>query len=271
MDVELGHGAAGGDGAREGAALGDLDRDHGQAEGGEGLAGGGDLRRAGRALVEHQGGRHAGGAHDLDGAADRGQVEHGGPAGDEHRIRGAGDLRGLGAGVGRAVDDQQADAAQVVGSAGAGNTSAARAIGEAYRDQGYEVPGAALAGKAAEGLRKEAGIPARILASLEYGWLRDRDALHPGSVLVIDEPATRLSSAIERHLQLENIKARALQDAGRVGATMGQIQVQLRRVSATLQHVRAATGPAEKALAHVAERLGRAAVHTAISLRPKPL
>lgn len=81
----------------------------------------------------------------------------------------------------------------------------------------------------------------------------------------------QLRSMIERHLQLENARDHAFEAAGRVGATLGQIQEQLTRVSATLQHVRAATGPAEKALAHVAERLGRAAVNTAIALLPKPL
>jgi hypothetical protein len=37
-----------------------------------------------------------------------------------------------------------------------------------------------------------------------------------------------------------------------------------------LQHVRAATGPAEKALERVATQLGRAAVNNAIALLPKP-
>ncbi|HXM71132.1 MAG TPA: AAA family ATPase, partial [Thermoanaerobaculia bacterium] len=79
------------------------------------------------------------------------------------------------------------DLAQVVGRAGAGKTSAARAIAAAYRDQGYDVRGAALAGKAAEGLQLEAGIPSRTLASLEHAWDKGRDLLHGGTVLAIDE------------------------------------------------------------------------------------
>src|SRR6185436_11540380 len=58
---------------------------------------------------------------------------------------------------------------------------------DAYREQGYEVRGAALAGRAAEGLEQEAGIPSRTLASLERGWEAGRDRLHGGTVLVVDE------------------------------------------------------------------------------------
>ena len=66
------------------------------------------------------------------------------------------------------------DLAQIVGRAGAGKTTVARTIADAYREQGYEVRGAALAGKAAEGLEKEAGIPSRTLASLERAWAEGR-------------------------------------------------------------------------------------------------
>jgi hypothetical protein len=60
-------------------------------------------------------------------------------------------------------------------------------IAEAYREQGYEVRGAALAGKAAEVLAREAAIPSRTLASLELAWSEGRDQLYGGSVLMIDE------------------------------------------------------------------------------------
>ena len=69
------------------------------------------------------------------------------------------------------------DLAQIVGRAGAGKTTVARTIAEAYREEGYEVRGAALAGKAAEGLEQEAGIPSRTLASLERAWKEGRDRL----------------------------------------------------------------------------------------------
>jgi ATP-dependent exoDNAse (exonuclease V) alpha subunit len=49
------------------------------------------------------------------------------------------------------------------------------------------VCGAALAGKAAEGLQREAGIPSRTLASLEHAWKDGRNRLPGGAVLVVDE------------------------------------------------------------------------------------
>ena len=62
------------------------------------------------------------------------------------------------------------DLALIVGRAGAGKTRLTRAVVDAYRDAGYRVRGAALAGKAAEGLAAEAGIEARTLASYELAW-----------------------------------------------------------------------------------------------------
>jgi len=79
------------------------------------------------------------------------------------------------------------DLALIVGRAGAGKTTAAATIAEAYREAGYEVRGAALAGKAADTLQQEARIPSRTLASWEYSWERRQDSLHGGTVLVIDE------------------------------------------------------------------------------------
>jgi len=79
------------------------------------------------------------------------------------------------------------DLAQIVGRAGAGKTTVARAIAATYRAAGCTVQGAALAGKAAEGLAQTAGLPSRTLASLEYAWTRGRDALDARSVLLIDE------------------------------------------------------------------------------------
>ncbi len=120
------------------------------------------------------------------------------------RLAGRADLRLDAAGVARTLretaphlsDEQKAavfhattegDLAQIVGRAGAGKTTAARAIADSYRGQGYDVRGAALAGKAAEGLQKEAGIPSRTLASLEWTWSQGRDRLHGGTVLLVDE------------------------------------------------------------------------------------
>lgn len=78
-------------------------------------------------------------------------------------------------------------AAAVVGRAGAGKTTLMKAACEAWECAGYRVLGGALAGKAAEGLEKEAGIASRTLASWELRWKEGRDILDSKSVFVLDE------------------------------------------------------------------------------------
>ncbi|MBA8907955.1 Ti-type conjugative transfer relaxase TraA [Aminobacter ciceronei] len=75
----------------------------------------------------------------------------------------------------------------VVGRAGAGKTTMMKAAREAWELAGYRVIGGTLAGKAAEGLQKEAGIESRTLASWELRWKDGRDALTDKTVMVIDE------------------------------------------------------------------------------------
>lgn len=84
----------------------------------------------------------------------------------------------------------------VVGDAGTGKSFAMAAAREAWEAAGYRVIGAALAGKAAEGLHEGSGIQSRTLASLEHTWKRakangrkvpDAVRLDSRSVLVIDE------------------------------------------------------------------------------------
>ncbi|NTE95103.1 Ti-type conjugative transfer relaxase TraA [Agrobacterium tumefaciens] len=77
--------------------------------------------------------------------------------------------------------------AAVVGRAGAGKTTMMKAVREAWELAGYRVVGGALAGKAAEGLEKEAGIQSRTLASWELRWNRGRDVLDSKTVFVMDE------------------------------------------------------------------------------------
>nr|WP_234902360.1 Ti-type conjugative transfer relaxase TraA [Agrobacterium rubi] len=77
--------------------------------------------------------------------------------------------------------------AAVVGRAGAGKTTMMKAAREAWELAGYRVVGGALAGKAAEGLEKEAGIRSRTLASWELRWKKDRDTLDARTVFVMDE------------------------------------------------------------------------------------
>ncbi|MDX0524818.1 Ti-type conjugative transfer relaxase TraA [Sinorhizobium medicae] len=77
--------------------------------------------------------------------------------------------------------------AAVIGLAGAGKSTMLAAARDAWVRQGYRVHGAALAGKAAEGLEEASGIASRTLASWEYGWQAGRGLLGKGDVLVIDE------------------------------------------------------------------------------------
>ena len=77
--------------------------------------------------------------------------------------------------------------AAVVGRAGAGKTTMMKAARESWEIAGYRVIGGALAGKAAEGLEKEAGIASRTLASWELRWKEGRDLLDDKTVFVLDE------------------------------------------------------------------------------------
>ena len=77
--------------------------------------------------------------------------------------------------------------AAVVGLAGAGKSTMLAAAREAWEAQGFTVHGAALSGKAAEGLEESSGIASRTLASWEHGWANGRQALGPRDILVIDE------------------------------------------------------------------------------------
>ena len=81
--------------------------------------------------------------------------------------------------------------AAVVGFAGAGKSTMLAAAREAWEAEGYAVHGAALSGKAAEGLEESSGIQSRTLASWSRGWDNphsgDRYKLNRGDVFVIDE------------------------------------------------------------------------------------
>ncbi|MGO7688503.1 Ti-type conjugative transfer relaxase TraA [Rhizobium ruizarguesonis] len=80
-----------------------------------------------------------------------------------------------------------AQIAVVIGFAGAGKSTMLAAARQAWEAQGYRVHGAALAGKAAEGLKESSGISSRTLASWEYSWQADRSRLNARDVFVIDE------------------------------------------------------------------------------------
>ena len=77
--------------------------------------------------------------------------------------------------------------AAVVGFAGAGKSTMLAAAREAWEAEGYTVHGAALSGKAAEGLEESSGIQSRTLASWSRGWENDCGQLGRGDVFVVDE------------------------------------------------------------------------------------
>ncbi|MDX0531793.1 Ti-type conjugative transfer relaxase TraA, partial [Sinorhizobium medicae] len=77
--------------------------------------------------------------------------------------------------------------AAVIGRAGAGKTTMMKAAREAWEAAGYRVVGGALAGKAAEGLEKEAGIISRTLSAWELHWSQGRNQLDARTVFILDE------------------------------------------------------------------------------------
>jgi Ti-type conjugative transfer relaxase TraA len=91
--------------------------------------------------------------------------------------------------------------AAVVGFAGAGKSTMLGVARAAWEANGHRVVGGALAGKAAEGLERSAGIPSRTLASWELGWKTERDLLQPGDVFVVDEAGMVASEQLSRVVQ----------------------------------------------------------------------
>jgi Ti-type conjugative transfer relaxase TraA len=91
--------------------------------------------------------------------------------------------------------------AAVIGRAGAGKTTMMKAAREAWEAAGYRVVGAALAGKAAEGLEKEAGIASRTLSAWELRWDQQRDRLDNKTVFVLDEAGMVSSRQMARFVE----------------------------------------------------------------------
>jgi hypothetical protein len=71
---------------------------------------------------------------------------------------------------------------------------------EAWESAGYRVQGAALSGVATENLEGGSGIASRTIASLEHQWVRGRELLTAGDVLVIDEAGMIGTRQMERVL-----------------------------------------------------------------------
>jgi Ti-type conjugative transfer relaxase TraA len=91
--------------------------------------------------------------------------------------------------------------AAVVGLAGAGKSTLLAAARVAWEGEGRRVIGAALAGKAAEGLEDSSGIKSRTLASWELAWAAGRELLQRGDVFVIDEAGMVSSQQMARVLK----------------------------------------------------------------------
>ncbi len=95
--------------------------------------------------------------------------------------------------------------AAVVGYAGAGKSTMLAAARIAWESAGYRVVGAALAGKAAEGLQVSSGIAARTLASWEASWSAVKDKLGPKDVLVVDEAGMIGSRQLARVVEAAHV------------------------------------------------------------------
>ncbi|TBD33837.1 Ti-type conjugative transfer relaxase TraA [Rhizobium ruizarguesonis] len=113
---------------------------------------------------------------------------------------GASPAQGLSAEQRQAIEHVTGPAqiAVVIGFAGAGKSTMLAAARQAWEAQGYRVHGAALAGKAAEGLEQSSGISSRTLASWEYSWQADRSRLNARDVFVIDEGGMVASRQLAR-------------------------------------------------------------------------
>lgn len=87
----------------------------------------------------------------------------------------------------------------VEGMAGTGKSTMMKAAHEAWREAGYEVRGAALAGKAADGLEQGSGIKSQTVHSLLLQLDSGRQKLTPKTILCVDE-AGMLSSRLTARL-----------------------------------------------------------------------
>lgn len=105
--------------------------------------------------------------------------------------------KSLNAQVGVTLSDQQKHAIHhglnnkqltaIVGLAGTGKSTILSVVKTALDKQGYKVHGAALSGKAADGLEQASGIKSRTLASWMRSWDQGSSLLKSNDVLIIDE------------------------------------------------------------------------------------
>lgn len=131
--------------------------------------------------------------------------------------------------------------AAVVGLAGAGKSSLLAAARVAWESDNHRVFGAALAGKAAEGLEDSSGIRSRTLASWELAWENGRDLLDRRDIFVIDEAGMVSSQQMARVL-------RRAEDAGAKLVLVGDaMQLQPIQAGAAFRAISERIGSAELA------------------------
>ena len=131
--------------------------------------------------------------------------------------------------------------AAVVGLAGAGKSTLLAAARVAWEGERHRVFGAALAGKAAEGLEDSSGIKSRTLASWELAWENGRDLLERGNVFVIDEAGMVSSQQMARVLK-------RVEDAGAKAVLVGDaMQLQPIQAGAAFRAISERIGSAELA------------------------
>ena len=111
--------------------------------------------------------------------------------------------------------------AVVSGAAGAGKSTMLEAARDAWERSGRRVIGAALAGKAVDGLAGSSGIESRTLSAWAHRWEKGEDRLEAGDVLVIDEAGmlgTAQLSSVLREVEARGAKAVLVGDAEQLQA-----------------------------------------------------
>ena len=116
---------------------------------------------------------------------------------------------------------QSAGIALVQGGAGTGKSTMLRAARIAWQDAGFRVTGAALAGKAAQGLEESAGIKSQTLHSLLHELQAGEKALSNKDIVVIDEAGmigSRQMSTLLKHAESAGAKVVLVGDARQLQA-----------------------------------------------------
>ncbi|MFJ1311386.1 Ti-type conjugative transfer relaxase TraA [Agrobacterium sp. P15N1-A] len=131
--------------------------------------------------------------------------------------------------------------AAIVGLAGAGKSTLLAAARVAWESGNHRVFGAALAGKAAEGLEDSSGIKSRTLASWELSWETGRGLLGRGDIFVVDEAGMVSSQQMARVLKVA-------EEAGAKVVLVGDaMQLQPIQAGAAFRAISERTGFAELA------------------------